>query len=157
MWLNTTNYMTFNWKRTMALGLHGLMELSYSAIDCLSMSSQESCFAGQRVWLSVFVEDSGSVTNNTQSGSLLQLSQNPRQSRFLPGQGEPPFLRAGSAPASCTSKGPWPSQIQIPLPEPGWWQDAQACRDKLSPLPVSHDISPHKSAKVQEIGLTTVI
>lgn len=51
-----------------------------------------------------------------------------------------------------------PSQSQNPWPGPGWWQDAQAWRDKPSPPPCSHMTSVGtRSAKVQEAALIAVI
>lgn len=107
------------------------------------MCSQQSCFAGQRVWLSIFVEDSGSVTK-TPRGSSCRFLRIPVQTK---GSSPFPELAVPQPPVPCRLSVSWG---QIPWPEAGWWQEAKADRDKLSPLPLSHDISWHK--KYQSTG-----
>lgn len=98
--------------------------------------------------LSIFVEDLGTTTN--QRGQPAAISQDPCSNWASAWSREQPFPSAGSALVSCIPINSQPSQIHMLLAEPGWWQGAQACRDRPSPLLVSHDISRHK--KCQSTG-----
>lgn len=131
----------------MALVLHFLMEPPYSAIDFLSVCSQESCFPGQRVTVCLH-GDSGTATNRGAAGS--SFPRNPEASSNWA------FTWPRGAALSQFPTGCWPSWSQIRLLEPGRWQGAQAHRNK-PPLPLSQDISQHKNCQSTGDGLITMI
>lgn len=83
------------------------MEPSYPAIDFLSMCSQESCFLGQRVWLSDFVEGLGSVTNETPKGSRCRFPWIP-----VPTKGSSPFSGLAVPPGPRIAPGSPPSMAR---------------------------------------------
>ena len=118
------------------------MEPSYSAIDFLSLCSQEPGFAGQRIWWSVC----GRCRQGNQQDSEGRLAAAFLESLFklgfclanggspvpepaAPGPPAPPRLLARSLCLTLTQ-----------------WQDVWAYRDK-PPLPLWRDISQHKKCQ----------